>query len=350
MIKSINIGSKTRKLILKISFILGALVFIAGLESCFKEVDTVKLEPLETITAINSIDSTQTYYKIEANEIRLVDFNQPKDWDLGLETGDQGWHIIINYSSSAKIISTGISEFSEVDINTANDLLPVDDINWGFDHPNGNLDSTATGNWIDSAIVYILYRGITFENQEAYYKIKFESVDVDKYLITYSDLNTEEVHNKTVLKDNGISFVYFSFTEGETNFIDPGKNEWDLLFTPYHGYYKTLIGTEAPYRLTGVYMNYLNGTEVIKIDDASVLYEEIDYTYIEQYESSTIQDAIGYDWKQIPNPPDYRYYIDENIKYIILALDGHYYKFRFLSFYNELDEKGYPVFEYKLLI
>lgn len=349
MIKSINTGLRTTKLSMRISFILG-FILIAGLESCFKEVDTIKLEPLETITAINSIEEFQTYYKIEENEIRLVDFNQPGDWDLGFETGDQGWHVIINFSASARIISTGISDFNEVDINTANDLLPVDDINWKFDHPNGNLDSTATGNWIDSAIVYILYRGVSFENQEAYYKIKFESVDAEKYVMTYSDLNTEEVFNKTVNKDNGTSFVYFSFKDGDISLIDPGKNEWDLLFTPYHGYYKTLIGTYTPYALKGVYMNYRNGVEVIKIDDSNVRYEDIDYTYIEQYERSTMQDAIGYDWKQIPNPPDYRYYVNEDIKYIIRALDGNYYKFRFLSFYNEKDEKGYPVFEYKMLI
>ncbi len=349
MIKSTNIVLKNLRLSRGISFIM-AFIIVVGLDSCFKEVDTTKLEPLETITATNSIEEYQTFYKIEENEIRMVDFNQPGDWDLGFETGEEGWHIIINYSSSARIISTGISDFEDVDINTANDLLPVDDVFWKFDHPCGNLDSTATGNWIDSAIVYILYRGVSFDNQEAYYKIKFESVDAEKYVITYGDLNTDEVYNKTVSKDDGASFVYFSITDGEPVLIDPGRNEWDLLFTPYYGYYKTLTGTETPYFLRGVYMNYFNGIEVIKINDANVKYEDIDYTYIEQYERSLMQDAIGYDWKLIPNPPDYRYNVNEDIKYIIHALDGNYYKFRFLSFYNEKDEKGYPVFEYKLLL
>ena len=76
MIRSINTGLGYGRLILKISFILG-FIFIIGLESCFEEIDTVKLDPLETFTAVNSIETLQTYYKIDENEIRLVGFNNP---------------------------------------------------------------------------------------------------------------------------------------------------------------------------------------------------------------------------------------------------------------------------------
>jgi len=339
----------TTKLVLKISFVLGVFILI-GLESCFKEVDTVKLDPLETITAINNVQFTQTYYKIEENEIRMVKFNNPGAWDLGFETGTEGWHIVLNYSASARIINTGISDFSEVDINTANDLLPINDEFWLFNHPNGDLDSTATGNWIDSATVYILFRGASFEPEESWFKIKFESVDANEYLISYSDLNTDIVYSKSIPKNDATSFVYYSFEENEIVALDPGKNEWDLLFTPYLGYYLMNTGEGVPYYLAGVYMNYLNGIEVKEINDADIAYEDIDATYIEQYESSTMQDAIGYDWKLIPSPPDYRYYVDENIKYIIRAVDGNYYKFRFVSFYNEMDDKGYPIFQYKQIL
>lgn len=349
MRKMADIGLKLLKRCLDSRFIL-LFILVLALESCFKEIDTVKLEPLETITAVNSLDEYQTFYKIEENEIRLVVYNSPGKWDLGFETGDQGWHIILNYSAAARIISSGITDFEEVDINTANDLLPVNDMTWSFDYPNGDMDSTATISWKDTDEVYILYRGSAYENQEAYYKIQFESVDAEEYLMTYSDLNTDVVYNRTVKKDSRVSFVYYSFSDDEPVIFDPGKNEWDLLFTPYYGYYKTTDGSETPYQLRGVFMNYTNGTEVIKIKDPNVRYEDIDYSTIDEYEKSSMQDAIGYDWKIIPNPPDYRYNIDEDIKYIIHALDGNYYKFRFLSYYNENDEKAFPVFEYKLLL
>jgi len=330
--------------------LLIVLVLVMGLESCFEDIDTVKLEPLDTFTAVNSIETVQTFYKIEENEIRMVVFNGPSDWDLGFETGEQGNHVIINYSAAARIIGTGISDFNAVDINTANDFLPVNDMTWRFDQPSGILDSTAIGNWSDSNMVYILFRGFVFDNSVAYYKIKIESVDDSKYLLSYSDLNTDVVNEVTIIKDDRSSFVYFSFTEDIVNLIDPGKNEWDLLFTPYYGYYQLMTGSEQPYFLRGVYTNYLNGVEVYKINDANLTYEEINSSHIGEYEGSSLQNAIGYDWKQIPQPPDYRYYVNENLKYIIHTPDGNYYKFRFVSFYNELDEKGYPIFEYKSLL
>lgn len=324
------------------------LIISFGLASCFKDIDTIELDPLETITATYSIEDYQSYYKIEENEIRLVKYNEPADWDLGFETGAEEWHIILNFSAAAKIINTEIPDINDVDINTANDLIKSD--NWKFDHPNGDMDQTAIGNWIDTAKVYILNRGTAFKNEEAYYKIKFESVDAEKYKIKYADLNIDELFTQTIRKNDEFKFVSFSLGENKIKLIDPGKNKWDLLFTPYYGYYKTLIGSYEPYFLRGVYINYLNGVDVIKIKAPDVKYEDIDLSYIDKYENSSEQDAIGYDWKMIPNPPDYRYYIDESIKYIIHALDGNYYKFRFISFYNEDDLKGYPVFEYKLLI
>ncbi len=329
------------------------IILLTGfvLTSCFKEVDFIKLDPLESITVINNIQETQSYYKIEENEIRLVDFNYPISWDLGFETGEDGWHIIINYSTAARIINTQITDINDVDVNTVIDLLPVVDGIWKFDHQNGDPDSTAIGNWVDSASVYVLYRGGVFDNIEAYYKLFIESVNADEYVIHYADMNNcNEIITKTITKDNSISYVTFSLTTGERELIDPGKNEWDLLFTPYYGWYETLTpGVFLPFYMSGVYVNYLNGVEVARIDDAAIDYNDIDYTYIEQYDFSDDQDVIGQDWKLIPQPPDYIYLIDDNIKFIIHAIDSNYYKFRFRNFYNEDGEKGYPEFEYKIL-
>ncbi len=329
--------------------IIVILISAFGLTSCWQEIDTVKRDPLETITAVNNMQETQTYYKIEKNEIRHITSNSPTEWDLGFETSEDGWHIIINYSAAAQIINTGIADINDVDENTVLDLLNSD--NWKFDHQNGSFDSTAIGNWIDTAMVYILYRGGVFDNEVTYYKIFFESVNSNEYVIKYADINfSDQIITKTITKDNSVSLVTFSLTLGEIKLTDPGKNEWDLLFTPFYGWYETLTpGVFAPFYMSGVFINYLNGVEVIKINDSGVDYDNIDITYIDEYDFSCTQDIIGQDWKLLPDQNNPIYYMDENKKYIIHALDGNYYKLRFISFYNEEGEKGYPIFQYHKL-
>ena len=75
-------------------YLIIILIISFGLASCFKDIDTIELDPLETITATYSIEDYQSYYKIEENEIRLVKYNEPTDWDLGFETDAERWHII----------------------------------------------------------------------------------------------------------------------------------------------------------------------------------------------------------------------------------------------------------------
>ncbi len=339
-----------RQINIRLIIVILAPVFLLG--SCFTEIDTEKMDPLETITAANNIYTSQTFYKIEENQIRQISWNSRQDWDLGFETGVNGWHVIINYSTAARIVCTGITDYEAVDVNTVIGLFPVgDSLNWKFSHPNGDLDSTAVGNWIDSASVYILYRGAMYTDPpEAYFKIKFESVNANEYLITYNDVNTDVDHSVSISKDGSYNYVYYSFTDNDVVEIEPPRDNWDLLFTPFMGYYYINTGEGLPYFLNGVYSNYLNGVEVIEIDDANVEYDSIDASYINQYEFLTTQDVLGYDWKDIPQPPDYVYYIDENKKYIIHAVDGSYYKFRFISYYNEMGDKGFPIFQYKQIL
>ena len=324
------------------------LITAFSLSSCFKEIDTEKLPPLETFTAQFNIKEMQSYYKIEENEVRLVKFNNPKAWDLGFETGTNGRRIIINYSAQAQIIDTEKEDINEVDENLAVELLNAD--NWKFDHQNGDPDSTAIDNWIESGNVFLLYRGAIFQNEVAYYKIFFESVNDNEYVFQYADIHENEIISKTIPKSNLTSFVTFSFTTGEIVELDPGKTEWDLLFTPYYGWYETLTpGYFLPYYMSGVYINYLNGVEVIKIDDYDTAFDSIDYSYVSQYEFSTKQDIIGQDWKLLPDPDNPFYYMDENKKYIVRAVNGNYYKLRFLNYYSNLGEQGYTTFEIKKL-
>jgi hypothetical protein len=67
---------------------------------------------------------------------------------------------------------------------------------------------------------------------------------------------------------------------------------------------------------------------------------------------STALDEIGYDWKDVVgdvSSGNVSYVIIQGRNYVIRDNQGFYYKLRFISFYNNSGEKGYPTFEYQRL-
>jgi hypothetical protein len=332
----------------KSKYIFRVIIGLSGLfafTSCWKEIDTVKLEPLTTITVQYNIQETQSYYKIDPNEIRLVKFNNPRDWDLAFECGANGYHVKLNNSASAQVIDAGTADFAVLNVNKVLQLIGSTD--WNFDHQNGNLDSTALRNWQTNSNIYLLNRGGLFPNEVAYYKLDIVSVDLTSYTIRYADVNKpNDIITKTIAKDNTMDFVYFSFTLNDVKQIEPPKPDWDLLFTPYYGWYPTLDGAFSPYYMSGVFINFRSGVQVARIVNAKVDYKDLDSGAIDTLTFSSVQDIIGQDWKKIPSTTDPIYYMDEAKKYIIHAVDGGYYKLHFLSFYNEFGIKGFPVIEY----
>lgn len=67
---------------------------------------------------------------------------------------------------------------------------------------------------------------------------------------------------------------------------------------------------------------------------------------------STAQDEIGYDWKDVVGDVttgNVSYVVVEGLNYVVRDSEGFYYKLRFISFYNDGGDKGYPTFEYQRL-
>ena len=63
-------------------------------------------------------------------------------------------------------------------------------------------------------------------------------------------------------------------------------------------------------------------------------------------------DFIGHEWKDVEvdvNSNTAVYVVNSDKIYIVKDTEGFYYKLRFISYYNELGEKGFPVFEHKRL-
>jgi hypothetical protein len=81
-------------------------------------------------------------------------------------------------------------------------------------------------------------------------------------------------------------------------------------------------------------------------------FQSINRDAVQSLEFTTIQDEIGYDWKDVTGDVtsgNISYVIIEGLNYIIRDQEGFYYKLRFISFYNNEGEKGYPTFEYQKL-
>ena len=116
-------------------------MLILLMTSCFKEDERIPPhDPGDVIT--ESIELTrdyryQVYYDLGSSQV--ISSNLKKEWDLGFECSPEGWHILLNTSSFMVAAATGSDDFN----------APIDTtgFDWRVDKSDGNLDSTAIGNW-----------------------------------------------------------------------------------------------------------------------------------------------------------------------------------------------------------
>ncbi len=315
------------------------------LTSCFKE--DIQMNPpeagnVQTMTIeIGYPYFNQVFYNCKENKV--ISTNSRYDWDLGFESGPEGYHIKINSAKGVLVSNQGNTSFNDV-----NSALGVD---WQWDKSDGNLDSTGIGEWYDNILnnsynsVYIIdLQSDEFGNNLGYKKIVFDNVDDDFYTFHYSNLDGTDYHSFILEKDNQVNFVSFSFQNGgEIKMIEPPKSDWDLCFTNYQHFFSNL---PLPFVVTGVLSNKYSGVTVAQDNNAQ--FEFITLIDTANYTFSNALDEIGYDWK-IRNSADNSFTIDNNKSYILKNQEGLYYKIRFIDFYNDTGSKGYPKFEIQKL-
>lgn len=326
------------------------ILSVISLTSCFDENQyVIKPVPIAEIKIPYSMYEEQIYYNLADTEI--VHHNNYSVWDLGFEASPNGYHIILNTSKFMYAGNTGKTDFNAVTTNLADTMI--------FDRSNGNLDSTAVGNWADFSDaqnpiyykkVYIINRGVD-ENGVSfgYKKIVFEKLENDTYYIHYSNLNNSDEHYYQIPKNPSVNFVEFSFDNGgNLNNQEPDKDLWDLNFTKYSTILFDDKHVPTPYLVRGVLIN--NGISVAK--DTVTPFSQINYSSISNYTFSTKQDAIGYNWKIYRNDD---YIVVDHYTYIIIDRNKNYYKLRFTAFKNIIEGdphfgvRGYPSFELQKL-
>lgn len=320
------------------------------LTSCFKEDDPYPPFDAQTTTIeMGQYYQHQIYFDLASNEV--ISINDKNNWDLGFQNGDSSFRILLNTSAFVLAANTGFKDFEQA-TDTAG-------LTWHFDKSDGNMDSTAIGEWFvideqDTSYnyqVYILDRGYDhLGNLRGFKKVVFTHVDSVSYSFHYANLDGSDENNFTVNKSSGVFFTHFSFDEGGHQLeTEPRFDSWDLIFTQYTTLLYTSEGDPYPYLVTGV----LSNPNHIKMAMDSILdFDLVDSQYARSLDFSNNRDHIGYDWKELigdVNSGNVYYEIVQGRNYLVKTNQGLIFKIRFVNFYSNTGEKGYPSFQYEVL-
>ncbi len=341
------------------------LVIISGmaaasmlLSSCFKEIDT---EPIprtveETFTVQHSIKKIQSFHKFYENTVLEVDTSYNTKWDLAFESAGEGTRVLLGWSSFSTAVGTGIYDFSDPALtqDLVIDLVENSD-EWVFDDPTfvNTMDSLALTNHWEDGEIYLQNRGLSDDN---YYVIQYGSRDAESYTFRYASARSlDQVHEATVFRSTGFNYVYYSYAAHATVPVEPLSREWDILFTPYRGWWETSTpGIYAPFNMSGIMINNEAGVMAAKIDSAEVTFEELDFSSVDAFEFTDMKGIIGADWKVLGDQTSGNIFsMDPNKKYLLKKFDDEtgeimYFKLQVVDYrLNGVDH--HPTVEFKYL-
>ena len=334
--------------------ILAGLVSIV-FTSCFKEIDVVPIERTieSTFTVQKSMRSFQTYYYFHENTVVEVSSVVPSTWDLAFESAGDGSRILVGWSSSSLAHKTGEYNISDVSQDAVLDMINNSDY-WTFDDPayTNYPDSLSLQDWEDGE-VYIQNRGATSDN---YYLIQFVEKTEDTYTFNYAKVtDNQNIQTFVINRSSGLNYVCFSLVDNAVVTVEPRTIEWDIVFTPYFGWWETLVAGEySPYNQSGILINNEGGVQVAQIFDENIDFEDIDSLFISTSEFLSWKGAIGSNWKVLGGTDsDNLYIMDPNKKYILKKYDSltgvyKYFKLRIID-YKLNGEDHYPTVEFKFL-
>jgi len=266
-------------------------------------------------------------------------------WDLGFSCVSGRWDMIINNGNDAWLYRG--------DTGNINRTFKIPTSGWRYDHPSGDPDSSAIGSWSPDGsssygYCYILDRGSNKPAALRYIKFKLGRVENDDYVLRYGGLNDSLTREVRISRQAGKNYAYLSFEKGDTLGAEPlRRDDWDLVFRKY----KTNIietGTGIPYDYVavGCLLNP-NGVQCAEVP-ADTPVESVTRSYAESLPLSSRLDIIGYDWKQFDRLSG-KYTVNYKRIFVIRNTASQWFKLRFIDYYNDLGQRGYPKFEYERL-
>ena len=324
------------------------LAMTALLVSCFEEDKPVPAHipgDEQSFEFEKSIYNIQSFFDLGTNSI--VSENGNSEWVLRFAARTGDWHVGINSADYWGVYHTGTKDPDSIPDNP--ELSK-----WIFDHSSGDPDSSAFAGWVkftefDTSYteeIYLLgkYDGITYK---ATWSLQLYMVNDSLYKFRMRGITANEWTEFEIPKSSYHNYKYFTTSSnGKMVEIEPDQDLWDLQFTQYGSIIFTDEGEPTPYYVRGVLLN----RHIVSVAvDSVTAFAHISFEDIAGYSFSRQQDIIGYEWKSVEvdvNSNTAVYTVRPGIIYIILDTEGFFYKFRFVSYYNDLGEKGFPIVEH----
>ncbi|MBX2985832.1 MAG: HmuY family protein [Bacteroidia bacterium] len=322
------------------------------LSSCFKEDKPLTLPQTESeVMSVYMGDAyqNQLFFKLEDLTYSKKDLN---DWDLAFDNITNQFKVVSNYGRNIFVARTNIHNRNE--LNTIKPAqIPLKQ--WLYDFPNGSIDSNAFGDWTklygNNMPYHILDMGRNLSAAQRYYFIKVLEADETHYKVELGKLSSpDSAQTIDFARNKDRNFTYLNIRNGQiATDYEPDNNEWDFVFTRYRFiFYIDPNPTEPfPYLVTGCLLNPHNVSVSI---DTVIGYDKINLAVCQHKDYTTRQDIIGYAWKTFDYTVSFDYTMNPNTVYIVKNTKGDYYKLRFLDFYNENKQTGYPKFEVERVV
>lgn len=315
-------------------FLLATLAFV----SCKKDEIPVQKPAAGSADVVSvtmgSDYGNQLFFSLKDQKVVLK--NNREAWDLAFESSEDGFHVMLNGAKLMGAYKTNVTSLAAV--------TSAEDIEWNWDRPSGDFDSTAIGDWRHEQRVYLVDLGTSTTGVAlGKMKLKILSSDAAKYEIEWAELSESVSHFTAIPKDASRSFTYFSFSNnGAIRIIEPPKEDWDICFTTY----THVFDAHTPYLVTGVISNRF-GVRVKPVNTKSFAA----ITYVDYLASSFDKkiNNIGYNWKTYDFDNSI-YTVDMSQNFIIETHEGRVYKLHFLDFYDDFGVKGAPTMELQEMV
>jgi len=330
---------------LNIIFLLSLILIVT---SCFKDDELVMPHKpgtaLTDTVALTGFYSFQAFYNLQKNEV--VKILEKESWDLGFEASHEGWRVLLNSSNFMKAANAGGQAFG-LHADTAG-------AQWIFNPSDGSADSLAIGRWftvngndtLGNGQMLLIDRGVNGQGiSRGFRQLMIDSLSSGTYYFRVARIDGSGVQSFAVAKNPECNLVLCSFDNPAAVISEPEIPDWDILFTQYTTLLYTDLGEAYPYLVTGVLLNE-SGVEVA--EDTLHTFDNMDFSTAQSLNFSRQADVIGYKWK-IYDFNAASYTVDTKLLFVIRDMRGYLYKFRFVGFYNNKGEKGFPSFEYQRL-
>lgn len=312
---------------------LALLLFVfISLNSCWKEETPIK--------ASERIGKTTTTIEMGSNYNQVIWYNIEDQSTYSLPK--DAWEMLFNREGDEIIAFLNTGMFAQAAKSNTTDwstAINTDLLEFHTDNSSLLTDSLAIGNHLTDGDIWILQRGYNALGQELP-NIKIQCIAFDEQSITlkYGPIENTSFEQIDIELTAGSQGVGVRFTDDSILQVTP--QEWDLCFTQYIFVFHEPF---TPYLVTGVLTNTRGGTFSTL---SEIAFESIESLLDVATPFDGDADNIGYDWKYYDLDAG-QYTVDISKTYIVKTKENRFFKLRFLDFYNEQGERGFPKFEWE---